>query len=108
MTTSRRHGVYDPLAPRLGLFIGDEASVPYDFIDLLTAIAPRPALLYTPTRDRDATYSDVAACVAEAKKMWARHGAAAALTSMQPDDYTRISPASAKALVEWALLAASA
>ena len=40
------------LIPRLGLFQGDQSAIPYDYDDLLKAIAPRPTLLYTPQSDR--------------------------------------------------------
>ena len=87
------------LAPRLGLYVGDEASVPVDYDELLRAIAPRPTLLYTPKRDRDATFADVALCVDEVRPAW---GAAGALRNPRPDDYSRLSPEAAAAVVEWA------
>ena len=87
------------LAPRLGLYVGDEASVPFDYGELLAAIAPRPTLLYTPKRDRDATFADVAVCVDEVRPAW---GAAGALRNPRPDDYSRLSPEAAAAVVEWA------
>ena len=65
------------LMPRLGLFQApqDMASIPYDYEELLSkAIAPRDTLLYTPQGDRDATYADVAACVAKAKPAWSGGG----------------------------------
>jgi hypothetical protein len=34
------------LLPRLGFFEGNEAAVPYDYDELIAAIAPRPTLLY--------------------------------------------------------------
>ena len=87
------------LAPRLGLYVGDEASVPFDYGELLAAIAPRPTLLYTPKRDRDATFADVAVCVDEVRPAW---GTAGALRNPRPDDYSRLSPEAAAAVVEWA------
>ena len=67
--------------------------------ELLAAIAPRPTLLYTPKRDRDATFADVALCVDEVRPAW---GASGALRNPRPDDYSRLSPEAAAALVEWA------
>ena len=49
------------LLPRLGLFAGRPAEVPYDYDELLAALAPRPTLLHTPTQDRDASHADVSA-----------------------------------------------
>ena len=39
--------------------------IPYDYVELLGAVAPRPTLLYTPTQDRDANYSEVRVRVCE-------------------------------------------
>jgi pimeloyl-ACP methyl ester carboxylesterase len=41
------------LAPKLGLFEGREADLPYDTDDLLRLIAPRPCLIVAPAGDRD-------------------------------------------------------
>ena len=49
------------LLPRLGLFRARPAEVPYDYDELLGALAPRPTLLHTPTQDRDANHADVRA-----------------------------------------------
>ena len=43
-----------PLIPRLGFFIGHESQIPYDFHEVLGAIAPRPVLVLQPELDRDA------------------------------------------------------
>jgi pimeloyl-ACP methyl ester carboxylesterase len=90
------------LVPKLGLFIGHEHEVPLDYIDLLAAIAPRPTLLITPTRDRDATFADVDRCTDAAKSLWKARGDDKALTVVQPQDYIRISPFANRTLAEWA------
>ena len=64
----QRYSHWHALLPRLGLFIGNESAVPYDVDELIGAVAPRPMLLYTPQNDADATYTDVAAVVANARK----------------------------------------
>lgn len=104
----RRLAEMHALAPRLGLFLGDEAALPYDYGDLLDAVAPRPTLLYTPMHDRDATFADVAACVDAARAAWAKHGAEGRLSNPRPDDYTRISPGAVTALLAWADAATAA
>ena len=48
--------------------------MPYDYDELIAALAPRPALLHTPTQDRDANYTDVSACIAAAAKAWGPRG----------------------------------
>ena len=60
---------------------------------------------YTPKRDRDATFADVALCVDEVRPAW---GASGALRNPRPDDYSRLSPEAAAALVEWAKAAVRA
>ena len=55
---------------------GREGSIPYDYDDLLRAIAPRPTMLYTPLRDRGANATDVAECVQRAAPAWSGHEAA--------------------------------
>ena len=102
----RRLSEMHALLPRLGAFIGREASVPYDYDELLAAVAPRPALLYTPTEDRDATHADVVACVGRAKKAWAVRGAADKLTVLAPEQFTQMGSAEAAAAVAWAKAAA--
>ena len=65
------------LVPRLGLFQNNLSAIPYDYDELIASIAPRPALLYTPKDDRDATFADVAVVAAAAASAWAAKGAAA-------------------------------
>lgn len=88
-----------PLVPRLGLFIGQEARVPYDYDDLLGALAPRPVLIVQPTMDRDADPAAVRATVARARRAYAE--AAAALTLDEPHDYQRLTAATQSRAIAW-------
>eukprot|EP00939_MAST-03C_sp_MAST-3C-sp1_P002329 g2329.t1 len=45
------------LIPRLGLYREDPSQVPYDYDEILEALAPRRVLLFAPEQDRDATFS---------------------------------------------------
>ena len=96
----RRLSELHALLPRLGAFADAPARVPYDYDELLTAIAPRPALLYTPKGDRDATYADVAGCVAKAARAWPS-GGATRLESQAPDAITKFEAVEAKAAIAW-------
>jgi pimeloyl-ACP methyl ester carboxylesterase len=58
------------LLPRLGAFDGDPASVPYDYDELLAALAPRPVLLYAPLRNRFASAAAVQAAADAARASW--------------------------------------
>jgi dienelactone hydrolase len=52
---SHLHG----LMPRLGFFVGHEATLPFDFDDALALAASRPVLVIAPTHDRYARVADV-------------------------------------------------
>jgi dienelactone hydrolase len=78
------------LIPRLGFFVGHEAQIPYDFNDVLGAIAPRPVLVVQPELDRDATPADVRAAVEQAGKVYALYGAAGKLELNEPWDFNRL------------------
>ena len=90
-----------PLIPRLGFFIGHEAQIPYDFHEVLGAIAPRPVLVLEPELDRDANVGDVAAAVEQAKKVYSLYGAAGALALHQPWDYNRLPNAQEDWAINW-------
>ncbi len=89
------------LLPRLGFFIGHESQVPYDYPELIAAIAPRSVLVVQPTLDRDANPADVRAGVEQARKVFALHGAADRLTLREPVDYTRLPAATQDAIIAW-------
>ena len=80
---------YD-LIRRLGFFAGQESRIPYDFHELLGAIAPRPVLVVQPQLDRDATPADVRAAVEEARKVYTLYGASGKLALEEPWDYNRL------------------
>jgi pimeloyl-ACP methyl ester carboxylesterase len=90
-----------PLLPRLGLFIGREKEIPYDYDALLAALAPRPVLVVQPTMDRDATPADVRVAVESARKIYAQQQAADKLTLHEPVDYQRLTTATQNAAIEW-------
>lgn len=90
-----------PLVPRLGLFVGREAQVPYDYDELLASLAPRPVLVVQPSLDRDATPADVRAAVDWARQAYALHGAAGRLSLDEPHDYQRLPTATQSRAIEW-------
>ena len=89
------------LVPRLGLFVDNPSHVPYDYDEILSAIAPRPTLLYSPTGDRDATAADVASCAKGAAAAWAKDGAASKLTVHTPDAVTKMGLTETNAAIAW-------
>jgi dienelactone hydrolase len=96
-----RLSIERPLVPRLGLFIGREAQVPYDYDALLAAIAPRPVLVVQPSMDRDATPADVRAAVETARTAYALHQASDRLVLHEPHDYQRFPAGTQNAAIEW-------
>ncbi len=96
-----RLSIERPVAPKLGLFIGKESKVPYDYDELISAIAPRPVYIVQPTMDRDATPADVQQAVEAARKAYALHNAGDRLVLQQPRDYQRMPAATQNAAIEW-------
>lgn len=91
---SHQHG----LLPRLGLFAGNEARIPYDYDDVIALAAPRPVLIVQPQRDRDADPADVREAVERARQ---KSPAPANITLQEPDDYGRLTNATQDAAIEW-------
>ena len=98
----RRLWQWHSLQPMLGLFHGREDRIPYDFDDVLALIAPRPCLVYSPRRDREADYADVAACVRRARKAWQAKGSDKHLTHQAPKDINRFQADQHKVFLQWA------
>ena len=97
----RRLWQWHSLQPKLGLFHGRENEIPYDFDDVLALVAPRPCLIYTPTRDRDVDYDDVVACVGRAGEAWKVGDKADGLTHLTPDDINRFQSAQHDLFLQW-------
>ena len=89
------------LLPRLGFFVGNESRVPYDFDELIAAIAPRSVLVVEPTMDRATTPADVRQAVTRAKQVYTLYSAADKLTLYEPVDYTRLTSATQDWAVRW-------
>jgi dienelactone hydrolase len=89
------------LAPKLGLFEGREADLPYDYDDLLRLIAPRPCLIVAPERDRDHPASAVRACVEGARGAWSATPDETDLTALYPDDNERFQSAQHRMFLAW-------
>lgn len=90
-----------PLMPRLGFFVGHEARIPYDYDELIAAIAPRPVLVVQPQMDRDANSADVRMAVERARKVYSLHGAGDKLALQEPHDYQRLPTATQDSIIDW-------
>ncbi len=71
--------------PRLLTYAGHLADIPYDFHEILGALAPRPVFINAPLRDSNFQWQSVDRCVAAARDVYALHNAAARLTVAHPD-----------------------
>jgi pimeloyl-ACP methyl ester carboxylesterase len=89
------------LIPRLGFFVGHEGQIPYDFDDVLSLIAPRPALVVQGQLDRDATPADVSAAVERAKNVYSLYSSPENLALYEPWDYNRLPDKTQDWIVDW-------
>ena len=96
-----RYVIEHPLLPRLGIFIGQESKIPYDFNELLGAIAPRPVMVFQPRLDRDANVADVEATLAQARKVYDLYDAGAKLALDEPWDYNRLPEKAQDRIIDW-------
>jgi len=97
----RRLWKWHALQPLLGLFDGRESEIPYDFDDVLALVAPRPCLVYSPRRDRDADCDEVAACADRARKAWQIKGRAEGLTHVADDEINRFQADQHAVFLKW-------
>jgi pimeloyl-ACP methyl ester carboxylesterase len=81
-----------PLQPRLGAFVGHENRVPYDYHEVLGAIAPRPVLVVIPQLDYQNTRDDVVLCLHEAGKVYELFNSKQNLAYVEVDDYNHLTP----------------
>jgi dienelactone hydrolase len=71
----------------LGLlaYAGRLADIPFDFHEILGALAPRPVFINAPLRDSNFSWASVDRVVASARAAYALHGATAGLRVEHPD-----------------------
>ena len=85
----------------MGAFAGKEARLPYDYDELIAAIAPRPVYVLSPQFDRDATPADVTKAVDQAKMVYGLYNAAGNLMLDEPWDYNRLPQATEDRIIQW-------
>lgn len=94
----RQYWEWHGLVPKLGLYHEKEATIPYDYEDILSLISPRNCLIYSPTLDRFTHNEDVKECFKKAKSS-SQDGDA--LTFLNPNDICRFQRDQQDALVGW-------
>ena len=97
----RRLWQWHALQPLLGLFHGREHEIPCDIGDVLKLIAPRPCLIVSPQRDREADFGDVVECINTAIKTWEAKGQTDALTHLTPNDTNRFQKDQHAVFLQW-------
>jgi dienelactone hydrolase len=96
-----RFSIERPLIPRLGLFIGSESKIPYDYDEMIAAIAPRPVYVLQPQLDRDVNPADVHSAVESARGVYTLYNSAGSLQLDEPWDYNRLSAESQDRIIAW-------
>ena len=75
----------DRYMPRLADYAGRLAEIPYDFHEILGALAPRPVFVNAPLRDANFSWQSVDRCLAAAREVYALHNTTTRLTVAHPD-----------------------
>jgi len=89
------------LLPRMGAFAGKETRLPYDYDELIAAIAPRPIYILSPQLARDATPADVKSAVEQAKKVYRLYNAPDNVMLDEPWDYNRLPLGTQDRAIQW-------
>ncbi len=89
-----------PLQPWLADFIGMEERVPYDYHEVIAAIAPRRVSVITPEIDSQADPADVLQAVNSARPVFDQLGAGDHLRFKKPFDYNRFGPEMQQVLID--------
>ncbi len=89
------------LIPKLGFFEHEEARIPVDFPEMLTALAPKPLLVIAPALDRHADKSDVENAIKAAKAHYGILGRENALEFKQPQQFNRFTSEMEGMVSEW-------
>jgi len=75
----------DRYMPRLADYAGRLADIPYDFHEVLGALAPRPVFVNAPLRDANFSWQSVDRCLAAAREVYTLHEVKDRLTVAHPD-----------------------
>ena len=85
----------------MGAFVGKESQLPYDYDELIGALAPRSVYILSPQFDREATRADVQLAVDQAKKVYGLYKAADNVMLDEPWDYDRLPAGTLDRVIKW-------
>lgn len=89
------------LLPRLGFFVGNEAKIPVDFPEILSAVAPRALFVTAPELDRHADHEDVLKAVDQAEDIYDLFGRSDELELSTPHEFNHFTRSQQQELVKW-------
>jgi len=88
--------------PRIATAYGnDPDQMPFDFSEVLAAVAPRPVFINAPLRDPNFAVAGVKDCVLAARPVYRLLGAADRLAAQYPDCGHDFPPAIRQAAYDW-------
>ncbi len=97
----RRYSHLHGLMPKLGFFLGHENRLPFDFDQVLAAIAPRPVLAVAPTMDRYYPLEDVRRLAAAVEPVYRLLGREQGIEVLAPKEFSRFPNAIQKPAYDW-------
>ncbi|CAG5000802.1 hypothetical protein DYBT9275_02535 [Dyadobacter sp. CECT 9275] len=97
-TLSHLHG----LMPRLGFFVQHEERLPFDFQEILAAIAPRPILIIAPEYDTEAVLPAIEEAVREASRVHRFYPKSGDIQVLKPKSENRLSGEIKSVVYKWA------
>lgn len=89
------------LLPRLGLFREHPDKIPYDYEDVLAAIAPRPVLVIAPQYNQEADPVAIQSAVQKATKIYEIFDKQNGIDLSMPPDYNQFSPEMRQQVINW-------
>ncbi|MEX2567597.1 MAG: alpha/beta fold hydrolase [Cyclobacteriaceae bacterium] len=94
----RRLWEWHHVLPKLGLYDNKEATIPYDYHDVIQMIAPRKVLVYAPLRDRFTSPDDIVDCLERAQTVGTYKED---VQFKAPDDICRFQKDQQDVVLEW-------
>ncbi len=97
----KRYSHLHGLMPKLGFFLGRENRLPFDFDEVLAAIAPRPVMAVAPTMDRYYPLADVTRLAAAVEPVYRLLGRDKGIEVASPREFSRFPNPVQKPAYDW-------